>query len=206
MARIFPAISELDHRAVDLNVVELLTLEALVRLDDSWSVYVRPLLGWEQPGFVAINPGFGICAIEVRDWSVGDHRIAADGRLEHRDSPSTSWQPQVDSPLATAARHRQAILDVLRAEPESADCAVVRCVVILPNYSTAQACALLRRPRMFDQDNWLKVWGGQALIDDPACVVSGHPRPIRREVSPITVELIHRHCILADVDHVSAIR
>ncbi len=206
MARIFPAISELDHHTVDLNVAELLTLEALARLDDSWSVYVRPLLGWEQPDFVAINPDFGICAIEVRDWSVGDHRIAVDGRFEHRETSAAAWEPLADSPLATAARHRQAILDVLRAEPDSADCAVVRCVVILPNYSTAQACALLRRPRMFDQDNWLKVWGGQALIDDPACVVSGHPRPIRTAVSPITLDLIHQHCTRADIEHASAIR
>ena len=63
MARIFPAISELSDDAVHLTVAELLTLEALSRLEDSWTVYVRPLLGWEQPDFVAINPHFGICAI-----------------------------------------------------------------------------------------------------------------------------------------------
>lgn len=196
MAQMIPTIRELDDHPSELTVGELQILDALTALDDSWTVYVQPLLGWDQPGFVVAHPDFGVCAMKVEDWAVGSRRQACDGRIEARSA--TGWEPVSETPCTAAARYRTAILELFHAEPgltdELHDRTIVRGIVVLASYTTADACALLRRPHMVDFENWIKVWGGQALKDDPVCVVAGHPRPARREVSPICLDRLHAHC------------
>jgi len=196
MAQIFPTISEPGHDPNELTVGDLEVLDALTTLDDSWTVYVQPLLGWDQPDFVVAHPDYGVCAIEVEDWAVGSRRRAGDGRIEARSA--IGWEPISGAPCTAAARYRTAILGLFHAEPglteELHDRMIVRGIVVLASYTTADACALLRRPHMVDFENWIKVWGGRALRDDPVCVVAGHPRPARREVSPIFLDRLHEHC------------
>jgi hypothetical protein len=138
-----------------------------------------------------------VCVIVVENWAVGEHRQSTDGRVEQRTTAADGqggWAPIEEYPRDTAARIRQAVVDLIDTERRP-DPGLVRAIVVLPHYTTAQACSLLRRPQMIGHDTWIKVWGGQALFDDAACVVTGHPRPTPRSVPAASLDALHRHCI-----------
>ena len=193
MAEVF-ARTEREHAPTQLDVGHMQVLEALTALSDDWSVYDRPLVGLDQPDFVAAHPRFGVCAIVLRDWTRGHYRQSPTGRLEQFHGGD--WYATDEAPRFEAHRVRNALFEQFFADSsaDKLDLTVVRGIVILPQFTTADACALLRRPQMVDSENWIKVWGGRAVADDPVCVVSGHPRPQVRNVSPVGLDRLRDHC------------
>jgi hypothetical protein len=140
------------------------------------------MFGWDQPNFVVGHPDYGLCAIVVKDWSVGPYRQAYDGTIEMRSEGR--WAATTETPRYEALWYRNTIFErFFDDDPRSElDPTIVRGVVVLPRYTTEQACSLLRRPQMVDRENWIMVWGGRELWRDPLTVVSGHPRPQRKIV------------------------
>ncbi len=186
---------QLDLHPVTLNAGELRVLDALLALDQAWEIYVQPIIGWSQPDFIAAHPRYGLCVIEVRDWEVGSMRQAPNGALEIH-GPS-GWVTTDESPREDAAQARNAVLTKFFDDADLDEPEVVRGVVVLPRYSTADACSLLRRAPTTDARTWPKIWGGTAITNDPLCVVAGHPRPVHRAESPVALARVRRHC--ADV-------
>ncbi|MEO5724284.1 MAG: nuclease-related domain-containing protein [Ilumatobacteraceae bacterium] len=104
MARVYPDWDELACLPTPLNVGERQVLDCLAALDDEWIVYVQPRLGLDQPDFITAHPTFGVCAVEVKDWSVGAYRQAADGRIETRHQGG--WTRTDEAPRYQAHRYR----------------------------------------------------------------------------------------------------
>ena len=81
MARVYPDWDELAFLPMPLNIGERQVLDCLASLDDEWIIYVQPRLGLDQPDFIAAHPTFGVCAVEVKDWSIGAYRQDENGRI-----------------------------------------------------------------------------------------------------------------------------
>jgi len=192
MAEVFPRTA--DDVAEQLDVGHEHVREALTALADEWCVYDRPLIGLDQPDFVVAHPRFGVCVLVLRDWSRGEYRQSPSGLLER--CVAGEWEPTDEAPRFEAHRIRNLLFGEFFADSnaDKLDLTVVRGIVVLPQLTTADACALLRRPQMVNSENWIKVWGGRAVADDPVCVVSGHPRPQVRDVSPVGLGRLHEHC------------
>lgn len=158
-------------------------LGALQQLDDEWMIAVKPALGDLHPDFVALHPQFGVCAIRVCDWTVGAFRQAADGMIEVRGT--TGWYPTGESPRWDALQLRNRIFDehFIATGTQIADDTIVRGIVVLPKYTTDEACNLLRRPQMVSAEHWIDVWGGHEFGLHTACALTGDPR-MRPKVVP----------------------
>ena len=192
MAKVLQAVSEFDNLPVALSLGEGQVLDALRLLSDEWTVHVQPLFGWDQPNFVAAHADFGVCVISIKDWTVGRYRQAFDGTIELR--AEQGWVGTNETPRYEASWYRNTIFERFFDDGEAElDPNIVRGVVVLPRYTTEQACALLRRPQMVDAENWIKVWGGRELWRDPLCVVAGHPRPQPRTVPREGLERLNGH-------------
>jgi hypothetical protein len=191
MARVVQAVSEFDHLPVALGLGEGEVFDALRTLDDSWTISVQPSFGWDQPNFVAVHADFGVCVVTVKDWPVGTYRQACDGTIEMRSEGQ--WVSTTETPRYEAHAYRNTIFERFFDEsPQSTlDPSVVRGVVVMPRYTTEQACNLLRRPQMVDSENWIKVWGGRELSSNPLTVVAGHPTPQRRFVPRAALERLY---------------
>jgi hypothetical protein len=150
--------------------------DQVAALGDGWRVAVRPRFRDECPDVLALHASYGACAITVRDWPVGRYRQGPDGAIEQRLG---QWWQRVDGdPRRIARQQRRAIFEqFFGAETDSPyDPSVVRAVVVLARHTTAEACALLRRPQMVSPENWVEVWGGEAVAADARCVIIGDPR------------------------------
>jgi hypothetical protein len=66
---VVPALTELIALPTPLNSGERWTIDALSRLDASWTVFVQPRLAAAQPDFVAVHPNKGVWVLEVKDWN-----------------------------------------------------------------------------------------------------------------------------------------
>jgi hypothetical protein len=205
MARVVQAVSEFDHLPIALGVGEGQVFDALRTLDDMWRVHVQPLFGWEQPNFVATHADFGVCVMCIKDWPVAVYRQALDGTIEMRSEGQ--WVPTVETPRYEAHWYRNTIFERFFDESEHSglDPNIVRGVVVLPRYTTEQACNLLRRPQMVDGENWIKVWGGRELWRDPLTVVAGHPRPQRKAVPRAAFERLNEYLSFECAPHAAAV-
>ena len=85
MAVLHPSSEELDRLARPLDAGEREVARALARLDEDWTVYVRPSIGLDVPDFVAVHDRFGVCVIEVVDWNAASSRPTEDGGIERLD-------------------------------------------------------------------------------------------------------------------------
>ena len=132
MATMRPAHHELDLLLTPLNDGEQRVADKLAELDDGWTVYVQPRLAQDVPDFVAVHDRYGVCAIEVKDWSSGSYRQGNNGRIECLNGGI--WQPTTEAPRYQAHRYRQAIFDHFFARPDDPDTPgqVVRAVLVLP--------------------------------------------------------------------------
>lgn len=191
MARIFPALGELDHLTVPLNEGEHQVLEFLAQLDDEWLVYVQPRLGLDQPDFVVVHARFGVTAVEVKDWGHGCYRQDAEGFIE-TISTDGGWIRTRHNPKYQAARYLDAVwsrfFTDVNASPRRA---TVRAVVVMPRYITTDARALLRIER-FNAERQVTVWGGDDLADSVVRVLTNQGDPARRDISPIAIDRLRR--------------
>ena len=185
MARVFPALQELDHLPTPLNIGERQVLDGLLHLDDDWLIYVQPRLGMDQPDFVVLNPRFGVTVIEVKDWSLDMYRQRSDGRIEVRHNES--WRLTGEAPLFQVHRYRDTIFNRFFADPNDpkSDFKLVRGVVVMARHTTQEARELLKSPNRSEQ--WISVFGGEAVYSDTLTVVTG-ARQMRTRAVP-------EHCI-----------
>ena len=191
MAQVYPNRDELACLPTPLNVGEQQVLDCLCALDDEWIVYVQPRLGLDQPDFITVHPVFGVCAVEVKDWSSGCYRQAGDGRIEIRDHDA--WAPTDEAPRYQAHRYRGAIHERLIALTDDAPAFTqIRGVVVMPRSTTAQAKALLTRTRIHDSERWIEVFGYDDLAHDPAFVLTGSRQPLARHVTPACFDALRR--------------
>lgn len=191
MARVFPDWDELGTLPTALNVGERQVLECLAALDDEWIFYVQPRLGLDQPDFITAHPRFGVCAVEVKDWSVGAYRQAADGRIEVRRRDA--WVRTDEAPRYQAHRYRGAIHERLAAVSDDAPAySQVRGVVVMPQCTTTQARALLTKSAVNDSEKWVHVFGRDSLEQDPVLVLTGTRQPEGRCISERCLDALRR--------------
>ncbi|NND74685.1 MAG: NERD domain-containing protein/DEAD/DEAH box helicase [Ilumatobacter sp.] len=198
MARIRPSLEDLDQLVTPLTPGELTVAQALARLDDEWTVYIKPRVGLNLPDFVAIHDLLGVCVVEVKDWEPGRHRRSEQGVIETCDEAGTTWRRVPLQPRFQAARHRFTVYDQFFALPSDggAPTEAIRSVVILPQYTDEQANALLADPTASDGERQVAVWGSDGIASQLDKVVCGngcaHPRPesilrLREHVIPSVI-------------------
>jgi hypothetical protein len=191
MARVRPDWNELDCLPTALNVGERQVLECLAGLDDEWMIYVQPRLGLDQPDFIAAHPQFGICVVEVKDWSVGVYRQASDGRIEMRSHGG--WVPTSEVPRYQAHRYRGAVHErLLNLDADAPAFGQIRGVVVMPRCTTQQARALITKYRVQDNERWIEVYGYDDLRHDPAFVLTGSRRPLSWGKKPECLDALRR--------------
>jgi len=203
MARIFPALDDLDHLSVPLNEGEHQVLEAFRQLDDGWTVYVQPRLGLDQPDYVVMHPLYGVTAVEVKDWGHGCYRQTTDGFIEVFTA-TDGWIRTRHSPKFQAARYLDAVWSRFFADANaSPQRAIVRASVVMPRYTTADAQALLRITR-FPSEHGVTVWGGDDLERSVFLPLTNSVEPTRRQIPPIAIDRLRR--ALAEPEAVADLR
>ncbi|MGB8858296.1 MAG: nuclease-related domain-containing protein [Ilumatobacteraceae bacterium] len=191
MARVYPDWDELACLPTPLNVGERLVLDCLAALDDEWIIYVQPRLGLDQPDFITAHPTFGVCAVEVKDWSIGIYRQDDDGRIEMRRQGG--WVRTDEAPRYQAHRYRGAIHERLTAlTDEAPPFAQVRGVVVMPRCTTWQAKAAIAKSAVADGERWVEVYGYDDLQHDPTLVLTGSRQPVVRHVTPAGLDALRR--------------
>ncbi len=191
MARVYPGWDELACLATPLNIGERMVLDGLALLDDEWTIYVQPRLGLDQPDFIAAHPTFGICAVEVKDWSIGAYRQADNGRIEMRYQGG--WKATDEAPRYQAHRYRGAIHDRLVALNDDAPpFSQIRGVVIMPRCTSTQARVTIARTNVDDSERWIGVYGYDDLQHDPGLVLTGSREPLSRTISVGCLDALRR--------------
>jgi hypothetical protein len=192
MARVYPHWDELACLPTQLNVGERQVLDCLSGLDDEWIIYVQPRLGLDQPDFITAHPRFGVCAVEVKDWSIGAYRQTADGHIEMRYQGG--WTRSNEAPRYQAHRYRGAIHErLLSLTDDAPPFAQVRGIVVMPRYTTAQAEAVIAKSRVLDSERWIEVFGYDDLQRDPTLVLTGSRQPVARHISPACLDVLRRN-------------
>ncbi len=168
-------------------------------LDNAWIVYVKPHLDGGQPDFVVAHAQYGVCVIEVRDWTVGDYRQDFDGRIEVLSDHH--WVRTTERPRAEANRFRGELIKRFFEEAGSATTklGIVRAIVIMPRFRTGDARELLSIPQAGGRaEQSVEVWGGGMLKIAMMAVLTGREKPVRRKVPADTFERMCRALHLAD--------
>ncbi len=193
MAVFQPAFADLNHLIEPMNAGEMQVARALTQLDDDWSVYVQPRLGTTMPDFVAVHDRHGVCIIEVKDWSCNRYRQTDGGTIEFVMGDGT-WQQSTDKPRHQSHRYRTTVYDRFFALPgdNSGPTVAVRSIVVLPQYTTDQARALLQRRQVSDREFEISVWGGDHLTSSVLEMVRGKgcPRPNDQSLARLRRELM----------------
>ena len=161
MALLVPSIEEFDRLVNPLNDGERRVARCLHELDDAWTVYVQPRLGMDIPDFVAVHADYGVCVIEVKDWSPGKYRNN-NGRIECRSG--NGWTPVNEHPRYQAYRYRSTIFEQFFAFPDD-DATImpsVRGIVVMLNYKKKTARELLQVSKATPWSS-IAVYGTEAL-------------------------------------------
>lgn len=177
MAIVEPSRAEIARLPTPLNAGEEQVLRALETLDDEWRVFVQPTLRMDHPDFVVVHGRFGVCAIEVKDWTPECYRVANVGGIEVRDD--RGWHRTTLAPRLQAHRYRSTIVEHFFASPGSgtAPWPVVRAVVVLPRFSTAEARNLLTGVALKDRESEIWAWGREGLDQQLLWMVTGYRTP-----------------------------
>ena len=194
MATLRPPLRELQHLAIPLNDGELRVAHKLAELDDSWTVYVQPRLAQDVPDFVAVHDRYGVCAVEVKDWSPGAYRQVDTGAIECMQEGS--WRQTTEQPRYQAFRYRSTIYEHFFALPDDAEAPtqVVRAVLLLPQFSSKKAAILFDKPVVTPREQSVRVLGGEALqgsAEDIVRAVCPHP-------DPTSMRRLGRHLVESD--------
>ena len=200
MAILRPALAECDRLMTPLNEGERRVAEKLSELDDDWTVYIQPRLTQDIPDFVAVHARYGVCAIEVKDWAYNRYRQRDDGSIEYVSGGV--WRSSDEVPRHQAYRYLSTIYQHHFALPDDPDTPmqVVRAIVLLPNYTTAQAERLLQRHRVTEHEHSVRVLGGDALSGPAEEIVRGVCGP------PKATSIVRLHRQLAESDAVREFR
>ena len=184
-----PSLDECDRLVVPLNAGERRVAEKLAELSDEWTVYVQPRLAQDMPDFVAVHDRHGVCAVEVKSWAYGKYRPNYDGTIDV--SIDGTWTTTLEAPRHQAYRYRSTSFEHHFASVDDAEhpTQVVRAVVILPEYTTPQARALLVRHRVTEQEYSIPVLGGDAL-HEPAEALVRAPCTVPK---PALIQRTHRY-------------
>jgi hypothetical protein len=163
MAVLHPSLEELDRLARPLDASAREVARALARLDESWTIYVRPSIGLDVLDFVAVHDRFGVCIVEVVGWSASTSRPTEDGGIE-RAGTDGCWT-RVPHPRTIAAHHRMVVYDQHIALPGDPidPTPDVRAVVVAPDLTDRQAFCLLAHPALGGPARSVAVWGGDGL-------------------------------------------
>lgn len=197
MAIVSPALQAIENLRPGLNPGERRVLDALMRLDDDWRIYVQPRLRMDQPDFVAVHGRYGVCVVEVKDWAAGLYRQREDGVIEVNDRGR--WQATTERPRLQAHRYRRTIIEHFFASPESGteDWPVVRASVVLPRFTTAEARRVLQRHHLWrtsEMDRRIAVWGADGL-DQPGLtqMTTGYRTPTGMRVDANRLRRLEYH-------------
>jgi hypothetical protein len=182
-----PLLQDCNQLNEPMNDGELEVARALEQLDDSWTVYVQPRLSTARPDFVVVHDRAGVCIVEVKDWSCGAYRLSDKGPIEFGRGDGT-WTRSDETPRHQAFRYRSIIFDRFFALPDdnARPTQAVRAVVVMPKYTTAQACKLLWRHQVCDDEMGVQVFGGDDLTASIEALVRGtgcpppHPTSVDR--------------------------
>ena len=169
---------------------------ALSTLDPSWTVYSSPRIGFDRPDFLAVHDRFGVCIIDILDWTPETTCLLSDGQLGQL-GPDNVWAPIELDPRVRAARSRSAIFDQFWAMPEHGDAPTssIRSVIILPAFTSAAAGALFPRADD-DRLSLIGISGGDAVNSVIADVVTGFGCQAPASAS---IEKLRRHVAAAPV-------
>ena len=170
---------------------------ALTGLEPGWTVYTKPRIGLDDPDFLAIHDRFGVCAIEVVDWTPETTRCTSAGRLETL-SADGSWQPVGVEPRFRASRHRSSIFDQFYALPEhgGSPSSTIRSVVVLPAFTTVGAGDLFAQCGEDGRTSLVGLWGGNGLsADSIGDIVRGLGCP---PPAPESIEKLRRHVVASE--------
>jgi hypothetical protein len=167
---------------------------ALATLDSAWTVYTAPRVGLDQPHFLAVHDRFGVCIVDVLDWTPETTCLLSDGQIGRLGADNV-WAPIDLDPRVRAARSRSAIFDQFWAMPEDGDSptASIRGVIILPAFTTAAAGALFPRSEN-ERVALIGISGGDAVSTTIGEVVRGlgcQPPPAS------SIEKLRRHVAVA---------
>jgi len=191
MAHVYPDWAELACLPTPLNIGERGVLDCLSTMDDEWIIYVQPRLGLDQPDFITAHPTFGLCAVKVKDWSIGAYRQDCEGRIQMRHQGG--WARTDEAPRYQAHRYRGAIHDRLRELTEDAPAfSQIRGVVVMPRCMTIQARAAIGRRTILDSEKWIDVYGYDDLQHDPTLVLTGSRQAAARCISPMCFDALRR--------------
>jgi len=173
-----PSLESLDQLVEPLTPGELHVAQALARLDAGWTVYVKPRIGLDQPDFLAISDTFGVCVIEVVDWSPDTARQNEVDEIEVCDAQG-KWSRVVE-PRAEASRSRSLVFDQFYAFPEhgGSPTDAVRGVVLTPNLSTIDAKTLLPVLPPDEPQSVIGVFGRDSIDESIRDIVVGLGCPI----------------------------
>lgn len=144
-ARIVPAEEELSLLPTPLNVGERATLQALAALGPQWTIVVQPRVAMSQPDFVALHPDKGLWIIEVKDWNPEYYRQGgALGGRHIEIFAGDEWIGKL-SPRVKVTAYQEIFLErfFLAQDGRTASTDAVRVLLVLPQFSTAQASTLL---------------------------------------------------------------
>ncbi len=194
MAVIRPPTEEFDRLAEPLDAARAEVASALAALDDQWTVFVGPRLGLERPDFLAVHQRYGVCAIDVLNWTGSTHRPTDEGFVEGRDEHG-AWQ-RVAHPRFLAARQRRTIFDRYFALPGDVvePTEAVRAAVVMPACSNERARDLLCHRAAHPAERKVAVWGGDGLHEQLDAVLRGDGCPLP---SPASIERLLAHVVTA---------
>lgn len=192
MARIIPEADEQVGSTFPLGGGEWKVLEAIGALDDEWLVYVRPRIGHDRPDFVAAHPHFGMCIVDVKDWSPARCHQSRRGEISHL--VDGEWRESPERPRQQVYRHRRAVADALARETEAApEFRKIRGVLVLPRATTRQAEALFAGGAVDGNDVHVHVYGYDDLAPEHLLgVLTGRHLPMPHPVAPAALDALHR--------------
>lgn len=164
--------------------------QALTTLDSTWTVHAAPRIGLDRPDFIAIHDRFGVCIINVVDWTPETTCVLSDGQIGVLSGDGT-WSPVALDPRVKSARSRSAIFDQFFAMPEhgASPTAAVRSVLVLPAFTTVAAGGFFPRAEN-ERAGLVGIWGSEAAGTSIGDVVRGlgcQPPPTA------SIEKLHRH-------------
>lgn len=174
MPRCVPPPEQLELLPTPLNGGERNVLDALLRMEEGWSVFVQPRLAMAQPDFVVVHHEHGVWAIEVKDWDPKLYRsdkLTRDRRLEVYDGGK--WVRRA-SPMKQAREYRSIIYDrfFARDDDDLNRRSRIRALLVLPQFTDAEAQSLLGDYPL------VAVRGGDGVNDLSAVLQSpSHVRP-----------------------------
>jgi superfamily I DNA/RNA helicase len=176
MALISPPLEDLARLPTPLNIGEKIVLNALLELDDTWRVYVQPVLLTDNPDFVVVHDLHGICVIEVKNWENGCYRQEADGAVWMHDH--RGWQRTSENPRSQASRYRRNIFENFFATTRTPNrqLPMVRGVVVLPQYTDHQSRQILPYSRD-DAETRITLWGRNGLEGRLMEMLTGYQYP-----------------------------